>query len=185
MDAQQFKKSFDQSIKALEKSEKITRSELLTLSRITLDALHSDEDNIKGDIGYINRLLKVLTPVNKKTAILYFKEWTGFTLDADAGQFGHKSKKHYDTVKASCLEFLTDPMNNIWTWADRNIEIEKKEFTLDKVGKMFSSTLKKANEAGYTQAQVMQEVLKQGIELDTILALLGSMYDVNVEQAQA
>lgn len=163
-----YDKSFVVAIKSLTASEKTTKAILLDLSRSTLEALHSSED-----IGYVNRLLDVLTPMNKATAVLYFKEFTGFHFDADSTQFGKKDKKTYTECADKTAKFLDDPLNNIWSWATRNVEVQKKEFSLDAVTTYITATLKKADKAGFKQGDVLAAIFKAGFTPESIMALVG------------
>ncbi len=60
-----FNAAFEAAIIVLAGAEKITKETLKDLSRTVLVAHHATED-----IGYINRLVDVLTPVNKKVATM-------------------------------------------------------------------------------------------------------------------
>lgn len=171
-----FVASFKKSLKSLTASEKTTRAELQVLSRTVLEA--SIET---GDVAYINAIIAVLTPVNKKVAVKFFTEFSGFAFD-DTIATG-KSKKNWDKHVVLAKEFLADPMNNIWSWADRNIEIVSKEFTLEQVTDAFKKFVKKAEKAGLTQKDVLKAAMQAGVELDTVVSLMGEMYDVDVAQS--
>lgn len=148
---------YEASLKTLAKSEKVTRQELLTLSRSVLEAVHATED-----IGYVNRLLAVLTPVNRKVCVLYFAEFTGFK--QDEGTFTKKDKKNYDEAAAKAAAWLEDPLNNVWTWADRNVQVEAKPFDLAKVTQMVGQFIKKAEKEQITQVQVLRAVFAAGFD---------------------
>lgn len=165
-----FIKAFDAAIIALAGAEKITKAVLLDLSRSVLEAHHVTED-----VGYINRLIAVLTPVNKKVAVLYFQAFSGFKYSAEAQQFTNKNKKDYDACHKAALEFLEDPLNNIWTWAAREVEIEAKEFDLARLKKNLEATLKKSKDNGISQLQVIETMMEAGLELDTLIALMGKI----------
>ena len=176
-----FLSNFAVSIEALCQSEAVTKRELMHLSRSCLEYTYDTGDN-----GVINRLILVLTPVNRKVAIEYFKEFSGLVYDeANGNRFKGKSKKNWDKVMAEGKEFLADPHNNIWTWAERHIEVTKKEFDLEQVTQAFTTFVKKAQKVNLTQKDVLKAVLKTGIELDTILELMGEMYDVDVNATSA
>jgi hypothetical protein len=172
-----FEVAFSTSIIALITSERVTKAELQVCSRTVLEAVHAT-----GDIGYANRLIDVLTPVNKKVCIVFMKHFTGFSFDDKLNLFHKKSKKRYEQAHKDAMEFLDDPMNNIWSWAARNIEVQAKEFTLDLVTKSVEGYLKKANANGISQADVMRAILKGGITSDAILAIMGDIgYDVGIQ----
>jgi len=165
-----FEQAFGASLILLAGSEKVTKAELQVLSRSVLEATHITEDH-----GYMNRLIQVLTPVNKKVAIAFLKHFSGFSFDDALGAFGKKSKKRYDAAHKLSIEFLEDPMNNIWSWADRNIEIVQKDFSLADVTAGVKRNLKKAKEAGFTQAQVFKAMIDGGLEIDTVLGMLDEL----------
>lgn len=162
-----FIKAFDASLAKLADSEKVTKAELMSLSRSVLEAHH-----VTQDVGFINRLIGVLTPVNRKVAILYFQEFSGFKWNADSQAFTGKDKKKYDEQHKKALDFLADPLNNIWSWAAREVEVEKKDFDLDRLKKQLESTLKKAADAQFSQLQVLETMMEAGLKLDTVLALM-------------
>lgn len=162
-----FNAYFDNQLSALDGAEKITKAVLLDLSRQILTAHHETQD-----IGYINRLLAVLTPVNRKVANLYFSEFSGFNFNAKAGEFGKKDKKNYEEAKQRAITFLDDPMNNIWSWAGRNVEVEAKEFDEARLKKAMEATLKKADKAGMSQKQVLKALLEGGLTIDTLMEVM-------------
>jgi hypothetical protein len=170
----QFEINFTASIDALQQSENVTKRELKVLSRSVLEAHHST-----GDIVFINKLVSVLTPVNKKVAIIFFKAFSGFQWDDQNKVFTKKSKKGYDKAHTAYVEFMADPNNNIWSWAERNVEVEPKPFDVSKVTTFIKSALKKAE-----QRDVLKAVLDGGIDADTLFALIEElgMAEVNVEK---
>lgn len=176
-----FEKAFSASIIALTTSERVTKAELLTCSRTVLEALHTTDEG-GGDIGYVNRLLDVLTPINRKNLALFFKVFTGFHFDDALKVFTKKNKKEYESCKKDALAHLDDPHFNVWTWTERKVkEPELKEFTLEAVTKATEGFLKKANANGISQAEVMRAIVKGGITADAILAILDEVgYDVAI-----
>ena len=175
-----FEAAFGIALIALASSEKVTKENLKKLSRTVLEAVH-----VTGDIGYVNRLIEVLTPVNKKTAIVYFKHFAGFSFDDALGIFTKKSKKRYDEANTLSNEFLEDPLNNIWTWAARNIVVEQRAFTLDVVTNNVKMYLQKAKDSGLSDKDVMRAIIKGGITADCILGIMDELgYDA-VEETPA
>lgn len=164
-----FKADFNGKIEALEKAEKITRDVLRELSREVLFALHEH-----GNIDYVNRLMQAkITPVNLKALTLFFQEFTGFFYSKEDKVFSKKNKRQYDAKKEACLEFLSDPHNNFWTWANREIEMERKAFDPKKVTRYIENSLKKAEADGFTQADVIRAILDGGLEIETLYTILG------------
>lgn len=173
-----FEVAFGVSLIALAGSEKVTKAELQTLSRSVLEATHATEDH-----GYMNRLIQVLTPVNKKVAIAFLKHFSGFSFDDALGAFGKKSKKRYEAAHKLAMEFLEDPMNNIWSWAERNIEITQKEFSLADVTSATKRFIDKAKKANISQVDVLRAVIAGGLSIDDLIAVMGDMADVKVTEA--
>lgn len=171
-----FEAAFALSVIALATSERVTKAELQVQSRAVLEAVH-----ITGDIGYANRLIEVLTPVNKKVATLYFKFFTGFSFDDVLGIFTKKSKKRYTSAHEASMTFLEDPNNNIWSWAARHVDVTPKAFSLDKVTDYMKTTLQKAKDNGLTDKDVLRAIIKGGITADCIIAIMDELgYDEQI-----
>jgi hypothetical protein len=168
-----FATAFQASLDALAQSETVTKRELLALSRSVLEATHET-----GDIQFVNKLVAILTPVNRKAAIVFFKHFTGFTYDDALKMFTKKSKKRYNESFAKSIQFLADPNNNIWSWAERNIEVEQKAFELDKVTHYLKMAMQKAKDANLSNVDLMRAVIKAGFTADDIIAI---MEDVGLE----
>lgn len=156
-------------IETLASNEKITKELLASLSR---DLLQFMVDT--GDIRPINLLLEdgKLSPQNRKVAILYFQKFCPFkNLQTEKGEFqafGEIKKAKKEEKFASVREFLADPHNNIWTWANRHVEVKPREFKLDRV----TSIVKKAMEGGFEEEAVIEAVLKGGISPASMLKLI-------------
>lgn len=167
---EQFVEAFGAAIDALLQSEQVTKRELRTISRTVLEATHET-----GDIAYVNRLIGVLSPVNRKVCIVYFKHFTGFSFDDKLGLFTKKSKKRYAKAFAEYVQFISEPGNNVWTWAERNIEIEQKPFSVEKFGTYMKGALQKAHDDGVSNADVMRAIIKAGMDADSIIACMESL----------
>lgn len=170
-----FLEAFAVSLDAIAQAETVTKRELMGLSRSILEFVHET-----GDIGPVNQLLAVLTPVNKRVCKLFFVHFTGFHFDDVSMLFVKKSKKRYADALVSAREFLADPHNNIWTWAARHVEVEAKPFTADKVKAYMVKALKDAQAAGMSELDVFRGVFKAGFKVDTIIAMLAEL-DVEPE----
>jgi len=164
---QAFETAFDIAINKLAESEKVTKTELKTVSRSILQATHET-----GQVMYMNKLVSILTPVNKKVAVLFLKAFTGYIYDDVLGAFTKKSKKKYDEAFADYVEFMNDPHNNIWTWANNHIEVAHKPFSLDKVTTFMINALKQAQGVGLTDVDIIKAVMKAGITPDAMLAIM-------------
>lgn len=177
-----FERNFSEALERIGKAESVTKNELKTVSRTMLEAWH-----ITGNVHYINRLLKVVTPVNKKALIVFSKHFGGFSYDEVLGEFTHKSKKRYDTAHKLALEFLADPHNNLWTWAERHIEVQQKPFSIENVEKFIKSAMNKGAGVGLSQVDILKAVFKAGIEPSCIMQVmdeLGFEFSESTESVQ-
>lgn len=171
-DIKAFNAGLDATLETLKGAEKITKDTLRILSREMLDAIH-----VGGDIQPVNRLLDVLTPMNRSACVEFFKEFSGHYYMKDEAKFGKRDKKNYATKEQASAEFLDDPHNNVWSWLQREgMEVNKgKIFKLANVTKYIENTLEKAKENNFTQADVFKAMLAGGLEMDTITAILVEM----------
>ena len=165
-----FAAGFEKNLKALQKAEKITKDLLRDMSRDVLNAVHVTQDS-----GVINKLIAVLTPVNRKVAILFYKEFSGFNWDDEEVSFGKKNKKKYEDIKSKALLALEDPHFNIWTWADRNVQIEAKPLDLSKITVFAKNAIKKAEEQGIPQADILKAFFEGGFDAASLLAVMEEM----------
>ena len=178
-------------IEAIANAEKITKSELGHVSRELL--LYVPESN---DIDVVNKLLLVLTPMNKSTAILFFKHFLPWTAEetgeGDFSRFSGKMKKEkqVDRKLAAIKEFLSVEENNIWTWAGQNVNVEykPKDFA-SQVTKAVQTALKgEKKENGETPPLPVQDiiaaVLRAGIPVEAMLTLAQERIE-EMEAAQA
>ena len=140
-------KTINEQIEKLAVSEKITKALLIELSRVILAYVYET-----GDVTPTNRLINVLTPMNKRTAILYFKEFLSFRFDDVQGTFGKKNKKTFDKKNELVTIFLLDEENNIFTWAEENVQIEAKPVDW---GKKLGSDFKNALADGFGIDEIM------------------------------
>lgn len=181
-DRKVFEKTFNASIRKLTASEGISKDMLKALSRSVIEAHHATGNN-----GYINKLIAVLSPMNKKACIVFFKHFSGYHYDEEACLFVGKRKKRYDAAHKESMEFLQDPNNNLWSWAERHIEVEQKPFNPESFKasfkKSFEMNLQKARDNGISQSDMLKLVLQAGVEINTLIDLMGEMELVNVEEA--
>lgn len=167
-------------------AESITRAELGALSREVLAFVVATED-----VRIINTLLGkgedgkfTLTSNNRRVAGLYFKEFTPFTVaETDSGivQFAKKKAKVWDKGVAKIEAFLAVEDNNLWTWAETNVEIEGKpaEYA-GKLTKLVQKSLADEVE-GITGADVINAVLAGGVTVEDLLGMVEAL--TNVQQA--
>ena len=187
-DKKVFDKEFNKRLGQLGRAESSVRAELNVLSRTVLEAVHATEQ-----IGYVNQLLAVLTPVNRKAAVVFFKHFAGFHYDEATRMFTKKSKKRYDQAHKDAMAFLEDPNNNMFSWAERNIEVEQKPFDqasfLKAQHKAFIRAVQQAKDNGIDQKELFfamfkHEEGKPGLDVNALVAVLEAMDVVEVKQEE-
>lgn len=170
-----------QRLEAIANAEKITRKELSAMSRELL--LYVPESN---DIDIVNRLLGILTPMNKRVAILYFGKFLPWEKETDNNdnfqRFGKRIKGERNNAKRLKLitEWLADERNDIWLWSDKNIELKPKDFK-SIVAKAIAKALEgdeKTDTPPLSRAEVMLAVMDGGVtfsDIETTFVTLEAM----------
>lgn len=161
------KNTLIERIEKIANSERVTKAELSALSREMLEYLSVEDSN---DIGMLNRLIGVLTPMNKKTATLFFSSHLHFKSDDD-GVFGKKIKapKIVDSYKQKVVDFLADENNDIWSWAARNVKVQQNPVDFSK--KITTDVTKALNAEGDEQlsvGEVIAAVIKGGVTIEAM-----------------
>lgn len=169
-------------------AEKVTKAVLGPLSRDLL--IYTPESD---DIATVNRLIHGLSPVNKKAAILFFSHFLPWQVEKDNNEqfvrFGKKmtaDKKVKAKLKA-IIDFLSEESNTIWTWAENNLEIKKKDFA-----RGIRSAIKKAlagDEKSDTPPLTMKEVVdaifdSEADQGELILSMIEHINAVEEEKAE-
>lgn len=109
------------------------------------------------------------------------QEYAGFIYSEKDGLFVRKDKGSYDAKLAKAIEALEDPHFNIWTWAERNVKMEKKAFKLDTLTKDVKKALSAKDDDGvalYNQADVVRALFEGGLTVEALRAALDGMIDV-------
>lgn len=166
---EQFDAGYKARVRQLAASEKRSKELLRSMSREVLEAHH-----VTGDVAYINGLISVLSPMNKKVCILLFKEFSGHLCNEE-GVFGKKDKKKYEEARKASFDQLEDPLFNVFSWADRHVEIEKKPFTLGKLQQQMGSLVKKAEENKISHADIIRAMFANGIEIGEFMKVVEFM----------
>lgn len=170
VEAAAVEKSFDEALTRLASAEKLSKAELTAMSRSVLEIFHGTMQ-----IGFLNRFLGVLTPANRKMAVHYLVNFTGFYYSETAGAFEKKNGKVFDACMKSAHAFLEDASNNIWTWTAAQAAHGKpvaKPFSLDDVKASMTKALAKAAKADVKQVDVLRAVFSAGFTLDCLMELL-------------
>ena len=162
-----FNERFSADIEKLKGAERITKDMLRDMSRYVLEQLHTCED-----IRNVNALIRVLTPMNRKVAILYFKAFGGFKWSDEHNEFTVKAKARYDVARKTAQEFLDDPLNNIWTWAERNVQVEQKPLDLKHLTKTVENYLAKAEKEGVNKNEVFKAIIAGGLDMESLLDIM-------------
>ena len=165
----QFTAAFNEALDAVRNAEGVTKRELKTMSRDLLSVLHAKGGEMEGDIQFINALLGVLTPINRKVGVLFFKHFSGFNYSDDTKVFTKKDKKRYEECREASVAFLSDPNQNIWTWADREIAVEQRPFDPNAITQFIGRALKKMDG---DQAAVLRAVFAGGITPAAFMVVL-------------
>lgn len=168
-DKNQFDAAYKANVEKLAASEKITKDLLRSMSRDVLEAHHAT-----GDVAYINGIIAVLSPMNRKMCILFYKEFSGHLCNEE-GVFGKKDKKRYDEAHKKSFDGLEDPHFNVFSWAERNVEVERKPFTLGKLQQQMGSLVKKANENKISHADIIRALFANGVEVNEFLKVMEHM----------
>lgn len=183
-------KALNAMIKRVATAEKTTKQVLGEFSRSVLDyVLVSGTTNDKNepvgsmDIQPVNRMLAVLTPMNRKTAVLFFAAHLPFQYDEKENKFlAGIQKRHKDSRIEKTVEFLADENNTIWTWAESNIRIEAKPVDYAKnISKWVGKALND-EERPLDPTDVFKAVLEGGLTEADILQIMREMAKANAEQ---
>ncbi len=162
-------------ISRLSKAETITKAVLGQLSRDVLQ-YHTNQGH---DVGVVNRLLSVLSPVNARAAKLFFQAMLPYAFDSETNTFGKLVKKEAirDGRYYAMAEFLKDEANTIWTWQDANIDMAKKPVN-------YVVNVVKAVEAAIkhdvSKADLIKAMFDGGVTPDDLIAILSSMEAIAV-----
>ena len=161
--------TINQRIERISNAERITKAELSALSRELLEYITL---NGSPDIDAVNRTVAVLTPMNKQTAVLFFKSFIPHK--EEEGLFKGKLKgekkltEFYDSAKA----FLSNPDNDIWSWAKDNVQLEQKpKDYFDKITKLVQRALSDENE-GLNEQDIIAAILKAGVSAESIIGMM-------------
>lgn len=167
----ELKAKITKDIKDLKASEKISKALLSVLSR---DLLKYVPDT--ADIGMVNRLLGVLTPMNKKTAILYFKKYLEWNYEQEGENFSGKVKG--DKKVAAIVElrdiWLADPDNDIWVFA-ATLKVEPKQVDY---GKKITDDINNAMDEGkgnMLASEVMDAITASNLTVHDLIAAATAM----------
>ena len=161
------KTTIETRIVALAASEKVTKAELGHISRELLAYVPDSND-----IAMVNRLLDVLTPMNKTTAGLFFQAFLPWKYDGKS--FGKKLKGEGSIQKklSSIENFLKDEDNNIWTWAEKTLDITARPKNYaSKISKLVKRALSDEKE-GIDARDIIGSVMQGGVNVADLIDIM-------------
>lgn len=184
-------------------AERITKEGLSTLSRELLMFAYEH-----GDISPINSLMGVdsngkhrLTPLNWRTAAMYFNNFVAFTSNYEkqvekyvkkpSGQrpvltFNKKSKAKYTRLLPTVTQWLSDSSNDIWVWADANIEMSDKPVDLMAMAvKAIVKAMTDDDNGGFTIGEIITAVNADEAVTVSLDSIRESLATVTTEIAEA
>lgn len=175
----EFLSGFVPMLERVAQAEKVTKAELKVWCNNIVDAMHT-----YGQIDYMNKLIAVLTPVNKKVVIEFFKTFAGYKM-GENGLFESKDKKRYFEALKNWNESTQDPTFNVWTWAERNIEVTVKPFTTEDISKRMATIWKMAHEQNISNADILRAALtaksKDGAMVFKLEDVISCLTELGVE----
>jgi hypothetical protein len=167
-----------QRLEDIANAEKITRVELGALSRELL--IYVPDTN---DIDIVNRLLGVVTNMNRRGLILYFQHFLPWNVEKDAegnfSRFGKKLEGDKKVAKRMALieEWLKDESNTFWVWSDANINLKQKDLFAP-IGRAINKALEgdeKTNTPALSPVEVVAAIFGSNLTLADMIAGLDKM----------
>lgn len=148
-----YEATFDKRLITLQDSEKVSKAELQTLANDTVEMTH-----VSGQIVYMNKVMAVLSPFNKRLAKTFFLYFAGYHYDEKTNLFDKKSSKRYPEALKRWNTFKEDPLNNIWTFS-RDIKVEAPPLTIGDVGKRMSTLWSAGHRANISNVDMLKAML--------------------------
>jgi len=174
------KEAIEAKIVTVAASEKITKKALSELSRELLAYVYETSD-----VAMVTRLIKVLTPVNKKVAAIYFPNFLGWSFNEKELTFGKKAKeKVFDKKLEATTAFLEDEANDIWKFAEDEIVLQAKpKDYAAKLTQLVTKAMKDENEGLTMKELLFAIVASEEVSLGDLMQPLGELVEVKEEEA--
>lgn len=171
-------KTINSKIKTLAKAETVTKALLAELSRDLLQYVVAEQSH---DVDAINRTLAILTPMNKATAVLFFKAFVPHAFDDELKVFGKLNGKKKEQLLPIVTEKLENPDFNIWSWAADNVKVEQKP--IDYLGNIKKAVTNALDESkgGLSQAEVIKAILEAGMDLGALVTIMQSAVNADAK----
>lgn len=172
MDTNKTKQRLNNIVNSLIKSERVTKKQLADFSRDYIPYVYETKD-----IGMVNRLLNGLTPMNKNVSCFYFPHFIGWVFDKETKQFKGKDKdKIYTAKKTKSEEFLKVEANNIWTWAEKNVSVEKKPTDYAKnLTNTLKRGIKETGDNGLNTGKIVKALMDADVNLKDLMKAVDLM----------
>jgi len=172
MDTNEMKASLLKRLAVLADAEKVTKATLQDMAHDLLGYVPETKD-----IDIVNRLIDVLTPINRKTAIQFFKHFLAWQVEELDGAFVRFTKmsasvKTRDKCTKRIAKFFADN-ETFWTWAEREVAVELKKKDFSALIIKAITAAKKGDEKTDTQALTNKEIVaaffKAGISIADLM----------------
>ena len=176
------KKQIDKKIDALSNSERVTKQTLAELSRDLLAYVMQTQD-----IATVNRLFTVLTPMNCKSAVIFFRHFLPWKMPENDTVFGEKKKgkKLLANAQEAIDNFLVQDDNNIWTWlSDQGVEPKPRPKNYaQKITNVISKALTD-NQEGISELDILSAIVNGGLSVDHIIDQIDKVQIKQKEQIE-
>lgn len=176
------KKLIDKKIDALANSERVTKQTLAELSRELLVYVMNTQD-----IAMVNRLFTVLTPMNCKSAVIFFRHFLPWKMPENDTVFGEKKKgkKLLANAQEAIDAFLVQDDNSIWTWlSEQGVEPKARPKNYaQKITSVISKALTDDQE-GISQLDILTAIVNGGLSVDQIIDEIDKVQIEQKEKAE-
>lgn len=151
-------------VSKLGKTESVSKRLLSELSRSIL-AYHLGGGH---DVRIVNKLFTVLSPMNFKTARLYFRNFLPYKFNEETNQFGGLILKEAkrENLYLAIGSFLNDQENDIWSWSEEHIKVEQKPVNY---ASKVTASIKKALEHQVDKGDILKAVLDGGLSMEDLI----------------
>lgn len=172
MNKAEFVASFDLFVSELAKAEIVTKRELGAMSITLLKGIHGLDgmDYLAGEDAFVNRLLTVLSPANRKFFVSFFKHFSGYNYAEDLGTFKGKSKSKYLEALAETKLLMAGKHpriaegqpSNLWGWVHACSVDSPVVFDASKIAKFVEKQCKLAVATQHSKLDVLRAVFEGG-----------------------
>lgn len=160
---------FNEKIATLRNAEGTVKT---VLNELALDAIVYAHET--GDIQRFNRLMLVVTSMNRKALIAFGQAFTGHAFNQESMSFGKKLPKDAHEGKVEAFAAFIAAGESFWSYT-KELKVEASAFNMEKLIKAVGNTAKKLDKTeGMSRADMVHAMLASEIfskeELLDILA---------------